>query len=203
MLTGKEEGLDGESLACGTTETTSSVAPGTRQQAFNDSLDSLIGKGNMGSSSSDLPKLQVANQDKASISGVVSSSSPVGASPPSVPSNASDAKKSGHGFGTSEGRRRGQSRRDVKKQGGKDVKKSIIQEHPTQVPSGIKSSNPVYWSALEAAETKKLTETILEFEKNKFRTKESPLVSHGGGVFGATEEVSNVYLATFTHSLAH
>ena len=60
---------------------------------------------------------------------------------------------------------------------------------PSQVPHTVKSSNSINWSAFEAAELQKLSDTVLAMEKNKWRTGEAPLNKHGGGVFGATEEV--------------
>ena len=54
---------------------------------------------------------------------------------------------------------------------------------PSQVPHTVKSSNSFNWSAFEAAELQKLSDTVLVMEKNKWRTGEAPLNKRGGGVF--------------------
>jgi len=98
----------------------------------------------------------------------------------------------GHGRGHGSGRGHGPKGNRGKKAMGKaatDKAKQLTSDHPTQVPGTIKSSNSINWGAFEAAEMKKLQDTVLEMEKNKFRTHEIPLNKHGGGVFGATEEV--------------
>ena len=96
----------------------------------------------------------------------------------------------GHGPASGAGRGGKKSKAQIKKDKDAAAKaKKLSSVHPTQVPASVKTDNAINWAAFEAAEMEKLTETVLAMEANKWRTGEAPLNKHGGGVFGATEEV--------------
>ena len=95
----------------------------------------------------------------------------------------------GHGA-SSAGRGGKKSKAQIKKDKDAAAKaEKLSSAHPTQVPAAVKTNNAINWAAFEAAEMEKLTETVLAMEANKWKTGEAPLNKHGGGVFGATEEV--------------